>query len=206
MLGDLQLMLDGYGLLNDAETALPRHVGNRILMERLAALLMDIPVEEWPGLPQGFTWLVLDGDASDWSVGLSAVVDESDEVADTYDIEQARAFRNNSYVYLLIETSAAVPTDVRLDLSIASAEVGDVNISAQNGQVMVITEAGELLVEDGAVALGRAVEVRLPRTVLLVSASSWLMSFVCMIVREILPAAAQDRLSQATSSNTNGRA
>ena len=162
MLGDSQMLLDGFGMLNDPDTALPMHVGNRILMERLTAQLMDIPIDEWPGLPQGFTWLMLDGDASDWSADLSAVVDEIDGAPDTYNIQQARAFQNDSYVYLLIETSAATPADARLKLSISSAEVDSVRISAQDRNVKVVTDTNETLVEDGAIALGRAIEVRLP--------------------------------------------
>ncbi|MCP5303454.1 MAG: hypothetical protein H7A03_09985, partial [Pseudomonadales bacterium] len=82
MLGDSQMLLDGFGLLSDPTTGLPQHVGNRLLIERLAALLMDIPLDEWPGLPQGFTWLAVDGDAVDWNSALPAVADDEDTAAE----------------------------------------------------------------------------------------------------------------------------
>lgn len=162
MLGDSQMLEDGFGLLVDSQTALPQHVGNRILMERLAALLLDLPVEEWPGLPAGFTWLALNGDASDWDTALPAVSDEEDEAPTAYNIQQVRAFHNDSYVYLLVETSGTPPADVRLTLDISAAETEGISISAQSGQVMVIAATGETVVEDAALAVGQVIEVRLP--------------------------------------------
>jgi hypothetical protein len=162
ILGDSELVLNGFGLSDDPDTRLPRSVGNRIFIERLAAWLLDGRVEEWPPLPTGFTWVAIDGASSEWAN--VPVVTASETDARPPVIQQVRAFRNDAYSYLLVETSEAAAGGTRLELTFSSFSQSRVHVSAQGRRVAVIQPDGtETVIPDArAAAAGTAVEIRLP--------------------------------------------
>jgi len=49
------MIQNGFGLVSSGPT--PRYPGNRILAERLAAWLLELPVDAWPGCPRALAGL-----------------------------------------------------------------------------------------------------------------------------------------------------
>jgi hypothetical protein len=167
VLGDTALVQNGFGLeqiVSDTGEETPRFPGNRILVERIAAWLLNLPLEEWPGLPEGFTWLELDGDSSDWSESQRVIADEDDNQSATpeLDIQQVRAFRNNDFLYLLIETSASPLPSARLRLQLQNTTSGDTALSLRANEILVVDGENEFPVPDAQFAVAQAMEILIP--------------------------------------------
>jgi hypothetical protein len=142
VIGDSEMLQNGYGLASIPGQRQPQHLGNRIFAERLAAWLLGLPEESWPPLPQGYTWIALDGDAVDWmSVRSDGAV---------------RALENNAFLYLLLENAGNnLKIEIKLD----------------NGETLLLTEdaitdSSGADLSDGDMAVGDAVEIRLPLRVI----------------------------------------
>ena len=160
VLGDSEMLQNGFGLARLPGTETPRYPGNQVLTDRLVAWLLERPEDDWPALPNGFTWLQIDGDPGDWDPGLPAVTNASPETASPgYAIERVVATRNDAYVYLLIETTqpSAPLTEVAI-VANNNEQMIDLQLSAT--AVMASTESEPL--PDGALAVGEVIEVRLP--------------------------------------------
>jgi hypothetical protein len=97
VLGDTAVVQNGFGLeeiTSETGDEIPRFPGDQILVERLSAWLLDLPFEEWLPLPSGFTWVALDGGASDWSESLQVVSDGDDlNVSPESDLPNRRRLR-----------------------------------------------------------------------------------------------------------------
>jgi hypothetical protein len=138
VIGDSEMLQNGYGLAYVPGQRQPQHLGNRIFAERLAAWLIGLPEESWPSLPQGYTWIALDGDAADWtSVRSDGAV---------------RALENNAFLYLLLEDAGSNAT---------------IEIRLNNGDTLRLTEdsitdSSGADVSDADIAVGDVVEIRLP--------------------------------------------
>jgi hypothetical protein len=158
VLGDSELLENGYGLVFDDLT--PRYPGNLIFAKRLAAWLLELPEEQWPSLPAGFTWLAIDGSSSDWSgIQVFSVSDGSDAPSASDDIQMAQAFSDRDYVYLLIQTRAEPDPTSRIDITLDDGT----QFLVQAHEVIVSEGSGAgTPVPDAAVAIGDAIEVRLP--------------------------------------------
>lgn len=155
ILGDAQMVQNGYGLANIPGETLPRQPGNFIFAERLAAWLLDMPEADWPQLPEGFSWLAVDGSGDDWPAGVAVTEEERDaSLPANYDLEQVSAFANNAYLYVLAQPYSSPSTNARLEVTLGNGVV----ISAAAGQV---TQGGETLA-DARLAVGDALELRLP--------------------------------------------
>jgi hypothetical protein len=48
LLGDSEMLENGYGLSQNSETNAPQYPGNFLFAQRLAAWLLDLPAAEWP--------------------------------------------------------------------------------------------------------------------------------------------------------------
>ncbi len=167
VLGDTAVVQNGFGLeriLSDSGGETPRFPGDQILVERIAAWLLDLPSEEWPLLPSGFTWLALDGDGSDWGESLRAFSDEDDspKMPPEYDIRNVRAFRNTDYLYMLVETAASPSPSVRLQFRINRGGVDEILLSAQAGEVTVLDDESETAIPDARFAAAQALEILVP--------------------------------------------
>lgn len=167
VLGDSEMVENGYGLVTWQNTDQPIHVANRVLTERLAAWLLDRPVEEWPTVPATYTRLAVDGDSTDWA-GQNPIMhdDTGDSLAPLYDIQDVRAFRDDQFVYVLVELADPPKPEVRLTLSFENTFDGVVDVIAAStmDETVLITDKGEPLntVPDAKMALGTSIEVRLP--------------------------------------------
>ena len=116
LLGDSEIVENLYGLSRIANNStVPLHPGNRILTERLVAWLMGLPEESWPALPEGLTWIALDGDASDWPADLPAVEDAILDAPEN-DLQSIQTFSNDQYVYVLLRAFKLKP-DASLEFS-----------------------------------------------------------------------------------------
>lgn len=150
VLGDSELLQNGFGLRPSAgASGGPLFPGNRILTERLAAWLLGLPLENYPPLPAGFTWLVVDGDGQDWP--------ERVPMTDSGGAGGVRVFHNDSYLYLLLQPTEPAQTPEPLRL-----RFGGVTITADSTGVFISTGAETRPVPDAAFAAGQFLELRLP--------------------------------------------
>lgn len=159
-LGDSELLLNGFGLA--AVDGSPRYPGNVIFAQRLVGWLMETPVEEWPALPQGFTWLNVDGSSADWSPFLATASPVDDPVGDgapeSSDIQQVRAFSDDLYAYFSVQTGAPASPDVSVDIILESSI-----LTFRSGSAVLIDSAGAATeVRDAAIAFGEVIEMRVP--------------------------------------------
>ena len=181
LLGDSELLLNDYGLVLGADGS-PLHLGNTILAQRLVAWLLERPVEEWPGLPGGYTWLILDGDGAEWAELDPLIVDEgTDAFAERYDITEVHSFRDDGYLYLLVETAEPPNPETRVVLGIENTFDGqtDLTLSITPDAITLVGVGDEddQPVPDGAMAVGSAIEIRLPLRVVTTGA---LINEVCL--------------------------
>ncbi|MBZ0300267.1 MAG: SH3 domain-containing protein, partial [Anaerolineae bacterium] len=163
LLGDSEMLENIFGLTYlSAEDSGPRYPGNHILADRLVGWLLGVPEADWPDLPDEFTWIALDGDASDWDESLRPV---SDDILDTpmNDIKQVRAFYNDQYLYLLIETASETADALRVTLSVEDARVSRQVVLTDDHAAVITADGGETPLPDAGMAVGQAVEVRIPR-------------------------------------------
>jgi len=165
LLGDSELFRNGLGLAQTV--SLPRNAGNWILAQRLAAWLLDLPPEQWPALPSGFTWLAVDGDDGDWlQFAEGAVTDDEGDVDDpAVNMARVQAVADDDYLYVLVQTQEPPDARARVDLVLGAEKSGaesTVLVARQSGVYRVEPEGGETLIADAAMGLGSAIELRLP--------------------------------------------
>lgn len=176
ILGDSQMVQNGYGLAQRPGLGLPQHVGNRIFAERMAAWLLGLPESEWPGLPEGYTWMMVDGVGSDWVFDdVPALSLERDaDIAAAYNIRQVQAVRNGSYLYLLLDTYSRPADGLRVEISFDNG----LNLAATTEQVIATNIGDSLPISDARLAVRSAVELRLPLRVIDAEAA---ISEICLL-------------------------
>lgn len=158
VLGDSELLQNGYGLVRDGTG--PRHPGNLLFVQRTAAWLLGLPEESWPGLPAGWTWLALDGDPADWEGrGLRSASDGEDVAAAGHDLTEAVAFADDRYLYVLLRTRGAPSAPVWAELALPG---GRTLRAGPDGAVVTEADGTRTLVPDAALAVGAALELRVP--------------------------------------------
>ncbi len=165
VMGDSEMLENGYGLAI-LENGAPVHLGNQLLAERLAAWLLDVPVEDWAALPATYTWIAIDGEVGDWDAIQPVAEDAIDDaLMPRYDIASVRAFTDDSYLYLLLELSQPPNQDVRLTLGIENTFDGvfDVRVALTEDEAHVLEgDALAAPIPDASMAVSDAIEVRLP--------------------------------------------
>jgi hypothetical protein len=166
LLGDSEIVQNDFGLAYIPNTVQPLYPGNAVLTQRLAAWLLELPVEEWPSLPNGFTWVAIDGTTVDWDEALSGTPDAEDDAANpALELRRVRSFRNLDYLYLSIETAAPLEAGMVLWLNIDTNldRTADTVVEVTPDQVIAFNEPdGKILVPDGRMVIGDVIEVRLP--------------------------------------------
>lgn len=166
VLGDGEFLQNGYGLRVNSVTSRPLFPGNYIITQRLAAWLLGVPEDQYPPLPDGFTWIALDGSIRDWSADAPITTDDpADASILSLNIQQVRAIYNDSYLYMTIETVSQASSDARVELQVDSTGQGQAAtvISMQPGRVLAQT--GDQPVEqvpDADLAIGEVIELRVP--------------------------------------------
>ncbi len=166
LLGDGEIVQNGYGLSMTSDTRTPVFPADYLLSQRLAAWLLRLPADQYPPLPDGLTWIALDGDDSDWPSGLPITQDDPADVSIlSLNIQQVRALRNNSYLYISVDTVAPASPDSQIDLQLDTLGTGraDTIVSARPGQIVEQQgSADPVTVVDAAMAVGNAIELRIP--------------------------------------------
>jgi hypothetical protein len=180
VLGDSESVLNAYGLAPDLDGT-PLYPGNRLLIERSIAWLLGLPEAEWPVLADTYTQLALDGAPDDWADREALFEDSNgDGPAPEYDIQTVRAFRDDSFLYLLIETAASPTPDTRLTLDLETNSDGVIDLSLMltpDQASWHSATAAPTAIPDGDLVTGQVIEVRLPLRVITEGA---IISHVCL--------------------------
>jgi hypothetical protein len=168
LLADGEMLQNGYGLarVSGVQGTAPLYAGDTVLAERLAAWLLELPEDQYPPLPGGFTWVSIDGEVNDWDAVIPITV-QTESVVNVLPlrIQQTRAFRNESFLYILVETAANADADAQLELQLDSRGSGtpDVTVIASPNGIFQRGDDGSLtLVPEAKMAVGTAIELRLP--------------------------------------------
>ncbi len=165
IIGDGEFLQNGFGLSIIGGSTIPRYAGNTILAQRIVSWLLEL--DEFPDLPEGLTWLALDGDPTEWeSFAPSLTDDAADSSLDLLNLVQVKSFRNDSFVYIELETAAPPSAETQVDIEIDRNrdQRADVIISMQPGRVFAqVGTAEAALVYDAEMAVGQVIELRLPR-------------------------------------------
>ncbi|MDZ4764889.1 MAG: SH3 domain-containing protein [Chloroflexota bacterium] len=169
LLGDGEMLMNGYGLAltQTAQGVQPLHLGNTLLAERIAAWLLDVPPENDPPLPSGLTWIAVDGERADWDDSLDAPTLQGESPVNVLSlrIQTARALRNDSFMYVLIESAATPNPDAQLEFQLDSrgSGVADTLVVANVDGVFLQREDGTREpISDAAYRIGNVIEARLP--------------------------------------------
>ena len=157
LLGDSGIVQNIYGLTRlESNTALPRFPGNEVLVTRLVAWLLGIPEDLWPILPEGYTWIALDGQPNEWS---QATV--SGSTTGTL-IRQVHATHNDSYLYMMLQTTTPPPPETLMTLTL-TVNNQTFSIFFEDGVANASPGGGiSQRIEDAAVTVGSVIELRLP--------------------------------------------
>jgi hypothetical protein len=113
----------------------------------------------------------VDGDNADWA-GHNAIMqdDIGDALVPLYDIQDVRAFHDDQFMYVLVELTEPPKPEVRLTLGFENTSDGVVDVmvaSTTGGTVLIGGKDNPLItVPDGKMAVGAAIEVRLPLRVM----------------------------------------
>jgi hypothetical protein len=175
LLGDSELLQNGYGLARYAGSDVPVNVANVVLTERLAAWLLELPEEDWPPLPAGFTWIALDGDGSDWDPTMIPAADATpDPLEAALNLKQARAFLNNDFLYVLAEMEGVPAANLEISLGFDVNQDGAADVQIISAPERVFFQgfggASEFPIPDGQMVIGSDIELRLPRRAIIANA------------------------------------
>ena len=162
VLGDSEMLENAYGLAGSPEARL--YPGNVLFAQNVAGWLLDIPTSRWLSLPPGFTWITIDGGGSEWPESASLVTDAVDPgVAAELDIQAVRAFHDDAYAYLFVETWERPTTDARLELALGGERAGGRVVIASDSVNFVSTPVEIASVTAGSdVAIRSGIELRIP--------------------------------------------
>ena len=166
VIGDGDMFRNGLGLAPDPGSQTPAYAGDYIFTQRLASWLLRLPETDWPGLPRGMTWIVMDGAGDDWPAQAASTADAKQDVSILpLDIQGVRAFRNSDYLYLLVETAVAAnpnsQVSIDIDANVDRKIDGTITIDAQGAR---FTSADGVVtpLPDAALVVGQGIEIRLP--------------------------------------------
>ncbi len=166
LFGDGEFVQNGYGLSLSADTNTPQYPANTILTERIAAWLLKLPEDQYPALPSNMTWIAIDGSVSDWTDNAAITLDDPNDASIlSLNIQQTRAIRNDSYLYMTVETVSQANHDAQVTLEVDSDGNGqvDTTITMQPGAiVMQQGDADAVPIPDADVAISDVIELRLP--------------------------------------------
>lgn len=169
VLGDSEMLENGLGLAIDGIGA-PVHPGNDLFARRLVAWLLDAPEENWASLPARYTQIAIDANANDWA-NVQPIAQDTveDALLPRYDITGARAFTDDSFLYVLLELTEPPNPDVRLTVSIENTFDGvfDLQLALTERDAHILNNSVDTIeITDAQMAVGNVIEVRLPQRVI----------------------------------------
>ncbi|MFN8527799.1 MAG: hypothetical protein U0670_04230 [Anaerolineae bacterium] len=167
VLTDGELPENDYGLALSRQDGLALHVGNRILIDRLAGWLLGVDPESYLPLPAGFVYISIDGQPEDWAASLISVPDPvGDSSLVGYDMADMTAFRDSHYLYVRVGTGTdetlKPATQLILTLETNADGTPAVQIRADASGVMIDRGGERQPVLDGAASVGTVLEARIP--------------------------------------------
>jgi hypothetical protein len=164
LIGDGGIFQNIYGQTRlPGNDAVPLYPGTFIFTQRLVAWLMGIPETQWPSLPNEFTWIAMDGVATDWPANIPEVTDIVPETQEArYDIQGAKALHNDQFLYLAVETTSDIPEDAQFTIQMTS-DYTPLTIILDHGEGRVIFADGLITpIDDAEYAISSGIEIRLP--------------------------------------------
>jgi hypothetical protein len=168
VLGDSEMLQNGYGLLLDGST--PRFPGNYVFAQRALAWLANLDVAEWPRLPDNMNWIVIDGSGADWRSNIASVSDQdTSAVPGATDIQQVRTFLDDRFLYVLVETAESPSPNTTVQLKFNTDDdsaIEDTIFIHQDGAQVISDGANPLDVLDATIAYGDGIELRIPYRVI----------------------------------------
>lgn len=168
VLGDSEIVLNNYGLAYNTRSGAPLYLANRVLVERIVAWLLEVPVNEWPSAQiDGYTWLDVDGDPVEWTPQQQIVAEDVGEaMVAEFDIAALYGFRDDSYMYFNIETATQpVPAAARVVIGFENTFDGRTDVRlvlSHEGAMLMIGQDIFVPVTDAALATGTTLEIRIP--------------------------------------------
>ncbi len=166
MIGDGEFFQNGYGLSLSADSGTPQYAANTILTQQIAAWLLKLPEDQYPALPSGMTWIAIDGSIDDWADNAAITADSPDDASIlSLNIQQTRAIRNDSYLYMTVEmvSQANLDAQVTLELDTNRSGQADTTVTMTPGQTLLQQGDGApTVIPDAALAIGDVIELRLP--------------------------------------------
>ncbi|NDJ61564.1 MAG: SH3 domain-containing protein [Chloroflexi bacterium] len=166
LLADGEMVQNAYGFGRIPASVTPEHPGNVVFAQRLAAWLLELPQSAWPELLPRFTWLRLDGLDDDWNPALQPTLNPaSDASILALSLQQVRAFRNEDFLYLLIDTATSPNPNVQVVFGFDSRGAGaaDTIVVANRDRIYIQPEAGaQISIPDAAFVIADSIELRLP--------------------------------------------
>jgi hypothetical protein len=164
LIGDGEIFENIYGQTRiPGNEDIPRYPGTFIFTQRLIAWLMGIPEDQWPPLPDKFTWLALDGVTTDWPANISEVTDVGSEIQPPgYDIQKVKALHNDQFLYLAVETMTDMPEDAQFIIQMTSG-YEHLTITLDHGEGRVVLGSDlSTLIDDAEYTISVGAEIRLP--------------------------------------------
>ena len=152
--GDSEMFQNGYGMAGSPRA----NPGNVLLAQRLAAWLLELPENTLP-LLDDFTWQEIDGTSLGWTDAAALTLNPTnDTTIAPLNIRQVRAFRDQDYLHMLVDTQDIPDPNAQLILGF-----GDVTVRANPKRVSVQGTGGtEFTIPDARMAINEALEARLP--------------------------------------------
>ena len=160
LFGDSELVQNIFGLTRlSTSDARPRYPGNYIFAQRVASWLLDLPEDQWPSIPAGFTKISIDGNEDDWDKTLLPL---AKDVPDT-NIHQIRAFYNDQYLYLLIDTTNKPSQPVNITIEMQDVSGSRSFVINGNEVASIDGKDNKTVLPDAAISVDQGIEMRLPR-------------------------------------------
>lgn len=164
VLTDGEMLLNGFGFARDS-AGFPTQIGNVVFASRLAAWLLDLPADAYPGLPAGYAYLRIDGDGSDWYAEVPIIRDRGADFPNArYNIRAISAFHNAQSIYILIETAARPDPASTLVFQFDSNNDGaaDAFVTVSGERIFLQSGSNVGVLADARYAVDLAFELRLP--------------------------------------------
>ena len=201
VIGDSEIFQNIYGQTRiPSNENLPLYPGTYIFTQRLISWLLGIPVSEWQPLPDGFTWLALDGLTDDWSTDIPETTDSTfDTDIPGGDIQKVRVIHNDQFLYMTIETIGIFPDDADVLLQMSNGD--NLLQIILNHQNVFVTFNNDLVapIEDAGYATLAHAEIRLP---LRIVGANPMLSRVCVSSMVMQQPDCLDATIQSTLVNT----
>ena len=201
LIGDGEIFQNIYGQTRiSGNETIPRYPGTFIFTQRLVAWLIGIPEEQWPPLPDEFTWLALDGVTTDWPANILEITDISPETQfPGYDIQKIKALHNDQFLYLAVETIADMPEDAQFTIQmISDYKHLTITLGHEEGRVALDNDLATPI-DDAEYAISAYAEIRLP---LRIVGTNPVINQVCISIKSSGPLDCIEETLRSTLVNT----